>query len=221
MKCTQCVGLAAAALVVIVLLTGSARVQAGDTAQITGGIVDYNRKYRIGAHLKFRVTHTTTGDDFDALVGPLPNAGVGAYTVFEAEENLTGGVTKINMAISGQDGFIYMSGVQPYGGTDGGSAAGEGTTMIVQRITIGGTIYHRYFRLEATDPVNVTNCDDPLDTKTIAQNYKYVERTNGDLSNPILIPTRNDPDPNGIRRFVMDVLFLAYKAEILPLPTIP
>ena len=207
MKCTQCVGLAAAAMVVMVLLTGSARVEADKDSKITGGTFKYKREYPIWLHVKFRVTDHTTGDHFDALVGPLPKAGVGSYTVFEAIKDTTGADQEINMAISGQDGFVYMSGVQPYGGTDGGSAAGEGTSMIVQRITIDGTIYHRFFRLVADDPVNVYDVEKPPNTVALVANYTYVQRTNGPLSEtPIDIPT----DPNDkIHRFVVGVLGLA------------
>ncbi len=208
MKCTQCVGLAAAAL--MVLLTGSAPAQADHDAIITGGSFEYNRKYRIGPHLKFQVTDHTSGDHFEALVGPLPNAGVGSYTVFEAIKDLTGADEEINMAISGQDGFVYMDGVQPYGGTDGGSTTGEGTSMIVQRITIDSTIYHRFFRLVADDNVNVYDVEEPPNTVALVANYTYVQRTNGPLSaRPIAIPT----DPNDpIYRFVVDVLGLAASA---------
>ncbi len=208
MKCTQCVGLAAVALVVMVLLTGSARVEADEDCKITGATFEYNRKYRIGRHVKFRVS--CTGSHFDALVGPLPRAGVGSYTVFEAIKDMTGADTIFNMEIRDQDGFVYMCGVQPYGGTDGGSAKGkgegEGTSMIVQRITVDGTIYHRFFRLVAEDNVNVYDVDKPPKTVEITRNYRYIQRTNGELSGMIPIPTAQHDQ---IYQFVVDVLGLA------------
>ena len=64
MKCTQCVGLAAAAMVVMVLLTGSARVEADKDSKITGGTFKYKREYPILRQL------AATDIGYIGLLGP-------------------------------------------------------------------------------------------------------------------------------------------------------
>lgn len=211
MKCMQFVGPVAAAL--LVSLLGMAPPQVTETAQITGGSFELNRPYKVGLNLKLKVTRSS-GSNFDSLVGPLPNATVGTATTLAANQVGTPTGNRVDFVLSG-DGYVYMSGVQPYGGTDGGSATSDGTIMVVQRVTAGGSTYHRYFRLKATRDVDVTGVNPPS-SATITLDNHYVEKTTGGSlsAQQIPIPTaQGDP----IKTFIDDVLALAAGAG-LPVP---
>ena len=218
MKCKHCVGLVAAALVMF--LTVGAWGQTSETATVTAGMLVHNREYATGLNLIVDVTRSV-GPGFRALVGPLPDAVEGESTVFEVHEVMTGSQEKVRLDLPNANenaaGFIYMAGVQPYGGTDGGSATGEGTIMVIQKITDGNTV-HRFFRLESAKKVHVVDYSNPPNERFIKFDWRYVERVgNGSFSDPITIPVQGADDPDEVRLFIAAVLQLATTAG-LPTP---
>jgi hypothetical protein len=219
MKCTHCVGLVAAALVAF--QGGSALGQSSDTARIIGGMLMPNQVYTIDVRVTLEVV-SWSGPGFKALIGPLPGAAPGVVTKFSASQVDDGtGNFDIELVLQGQDGFVYMSGVQPYGGSDGGHSTSDGTTMVVQRITLGGTTYHRFFRLDGPKNVDVTNEEIAGDERPIKKVHQYIEKVSGGtLDPPVFIPKSTEADPKNLRQFITDVIEMAQDAG-LPTPDEP
>jgi hypothetical protein len=234
--------------------TGIAMSGPEEFVSITGGLIQLTEKNTTTVNLTFRVGRWKSAidqDGFQVLLGPIPKT-LNIPTVTDDVEfsiqNTPFKVTddpRLQMVLEGGSGFVYMAGVQPYGGTDGGSSTSEGTFMIVQRLEkpriesettteietgteadtetdteTGKDVYHRFFRLLGTKPVDVHNSAVATDTKTISGDFEYTYRLNdGDLQPVDSIPSdgATEDDDIEIREFVRAVLALAKQAG-LPTP---
>lgn len=187
---------------------------------IAGGVIALGKPYATNVNLVFRVSRWKDGNQLEGyriLLGPKPGSeGPVHFTIRDEASLLVPGGTNLQLQLTGGSGFAYMAGVQPYGGTDGGSSTSEGTIMLVQRAKVAGSAdppadaYHRFFRLRGTEIVKVRASSGA--EKEIAADGWYVEiDTNDAIADPKPI------ESDDIATFVAAVISLA-EAGGLPTP---
>jgi hypothetical protein len=165
-----------------------------------GPLVYPNKWFDTELLMLLDVTRQPSGDDYHLMFGPLPS-GSGPMTAMVGQDASGNWQTTIR-----ENGFIYMTGIRPYGGTDGGSTTSDGSIMLVERtVNALGTAVSRFYYLYRTNPshkMRVTNASDPNDKKDNAAPYQYIEKIgNGNLSNPLNIQV-NSPEYDFVERVV-------------------
>jgi hypothetical protein len=141
-------------------------------------------------------------NDYRLLFGPHPDGSGPARAMIN--QDAAG-----NWQVTVRDnGFVYMTGVQPHGGTDGASTTSDGSILLVERTEDAlGQSVHRFYYLDkgASGKMTVTNKVDPANKRDLQEANKYVEKIGfGDLS-PIkaIVPGSDEDD------FVQAVIAIA------------
>jgi hypothetical protein len=196
------------------------------SVSVTGALVDLNRTYETDMNLKLRVEWWGTGglEGFQALLGPEPGT-TGSTVKFKITNSQFTSTSSeaLQLVLVDGSGYLYLVGIQPYGGTDGGSTTSDGTSLIVQRKIDEDdedTVYHRFFRLEADEDDQVwATIDGAPPLPALDHNFRYRETVVTDGQQGALGNEQHiTPDP--IKDFVEDVLALA-KSAGLPTPDLP
>ncbi|MHC4965841.1 MAG: hypothetical protein ACYTGE_13085 [Planctomycetota bacterium] len=108
------------------------------------------------------------------------------------------------------NGFIYVAGIQPYGGTDGGSATSDGSVLVVERTRESATrSVHRYYYVSRWDPsheMTVKTEEAVPGTHNVGSLHQYLEIVvlGGDYS--INGPNDISSASQDIKDFVNEVL---------------
>jgi hypothetical protein len=189
---------------------------AAATATLTPGPFIYPGRSITTDQLQLlEVDRLNSSDDYKILFGPHPNSTDPVTYVIDKDPNGNWQVT-----LSGP-GFIYMVGVRPYGGTDGGSATSDGSIIIIQRTKVGSDVVHRFYYLYRTDPAHqmkVHNKRPASDKQEDAAVFQYVEKVGdaGTLSDPMDLSA---PEAGDKLAFVQQVVNIA-DANGLDLPPV-
>jgi hypothetical protein len=199
----------------------------------TIGPIELNKTYTTKADVKLVISWWKTDTELEswgALVGPFPAAGCVSFKVVNSQfaqgQNLNL-APALQVVLTDGSGFIYMAGIQPYGGTDGGSSISDGTSMLVQRQALpGDQTFHRFFRLESDHTVRLRNVPE-LQQMPIpfTADYRYFDRVISTQNKPGFgvqksIPAKDHDDAIGTRAFVKAVLERAHAAN-LEVPDLP
>lgn len=197
------------------------------------GPIELNKTYTVDEDVTLVISwwkSDTKIESWHALVGPFPTAGSVTFKVvnsqFHDAQNQTMSAA-LQVVLTDGSGFVYMMGIQPYGGTDGGSSISDGTSMLVQRQPLPtNQTFHRIFRLESDHTVKVRNVPElqpaPL---TFTADYRYFDRVTSTNNSPGFggensIPAKDHDDAIGTRAFVEAVLARAHTAG-LDVPDLP
>jgi hypothetical protein len=188
-----------------------------DTIKLSSGPLIYPDKwFDTELLMLLEVDRENSADDYKLMFGPHPD-GTGPMS---AKVNQDGSGNW--QVVIGANGFVYMTGIRPYGGTDGGSATSDGSIMIIERAGTPSAPIHRFYYLKrkvgSTQEMHVTNSSPTSDKKDIDTLYRYVEKSaiTNDLLGPVL-PIMSDQDR---RVFVARVIEIA-EANGLDLPQWP
>ena len=204
---------------------GSGQSLPTEFVSITGGNIELDKDYVTNIELRLLISRwktTTESESFQVLVGPAPGSDEAVtFTIANTPFIETVFDPALGLELVEGSGFVYMAGIQPYGGTDGGSSTSEGTITLVQRKVEpnpdgeeGDTIVHRrFFRLHGAKKVFVRETPAGL-PKEIRDNAWHIEiAPAGGLSDPKQLSTA----AADIQSFVAQVIGRARKAG-LPTP---
>jgi hypothetical protein len=171
-----------------------------DTAKLKGPFVYPDRWFETHLLLLLEVDREDPDEDYDLLFGPHP---------FRTQPMRAKISQESDFQVTIEEGFIYMNGVRPYGGTDGGSSTSDGSILVIERTAdYLGTAIHRFYFLHRDEPTHKMTVKDKAptgDTEDGAGINQYVEKIGtGTLSDPEFI----EPDTDQFR-FIDKVLKLA------------
>jgi hypothetical protein len=158
-----------------------------DAVTLRGSPLVYpDRWFETELLLLLDVDRENSPDDYKLMFGPHPN-GSGAMTA-KVEQDGDGNW----QVLIGANGFVYMTGSQPYGGTDGGSSTSDGSIMIVERTEDQGNAVHRFYylyRKSSSHKMDVEITLPPGDTSSTAKPGEFVEwnPVTGKLDGPTTI----------------------------------
>jgi hypothetical protein len=179
---------------------------AAATATLTPGPFIYPGKSFTTDQLQLlEVDRLNSADDYKLLFGPHPDSTDPVTWVIDQDAAGNWQVT-----LSGE-GFIYMVGIRPYGGTDGGSATSDGSIIIIERTkNASGTVVHRFYYLHRSDPLHkmtVQNKRPASNMQDGAGVPQYVEKVGatGTLSDPMDLLAAGAEDELAFAQQVIDI----------------
>jgi hypothetical protein len=197
------------------------------SVSVTGALVELDRTYETDMNVKLRVEWWGTAglEGFQALLGPEPGT-TGSTVKFQITNSQFTSTSPdaLQLVLLEGSGFLYLTGIQPYGGTDGGSTTSDGTSLIVQRkVNAPQTqVTHRFFRLDAYGASNVwVTIDGSSPLPRLVEDFSYRQRV-VTIGVPGSYPLEDEVEivPGPIKTYVNEVLALA-KSAGLPTPTWP
>jgi hypothetical protein len=199
--------------------------QPTQSVSVTGALVQLDVVYETDMDLKLKVEWwgPTGLVGWQAILGPEPGTtGTVKFKITNSQFTSTSAEALQLMLIEGS-GYLYLVGIKPYGGTNGGSTTSEGTSLIVQRKIDEEDetkVYHRYFRLEADQGDDVW-AKRAIDTSPsdLDPNFRYQEMIVED-GEPGNLGNNEEIVGSALEDFVEDVLALAKNAG-LPTPDLP
>jgi hypothetical protein len=193
--------------VFVAALLALAAIQGGASAfpdppvehvRVTGGLVELDKAIQTDVDLVFRVTRWVNGrlEVYDVLFGPdkiTPNAPALAKGKFRQVG------TQVDFQM--EEGYLYMAGTKPYGGTGVGTATSDGTIIVVRRNFDrgGGVRVDRFFLLgnrmkagtgQSRMTVHTSSTSNQTNAGAIDE-YFDVVISSGALEGPTTIPTNS------------------------------
>lgn len=201
MKILHCVGVVAGALA---LAQGGAAMYASWTEQpaVIGAILPVNTEIQTSIDLVFRVSRYPD-KGYWVLVGPHPTGS--SVAKFTIKTRNSGNAALISIA----DGYGYVAGDVPYGGTDGGTATSDGSIFAIEA-TQGGVDNYFFLDSNSYPPGRMTVTDGTGVSQQAVMNERIEIDANGHVQAASTIPA------NGTQRnFVDYVVGKAREAGLL------